>query len=237
MTISSQHMGTHGRAVQLAAFGGVIGPILFVILVGLGGALYEGYSHAGQKISELGGEGAEYALLQNLNFILLGVSVIGFAWALAQVLGPPYWGPALISIFGLSSSIANGLLPCDVGCQGQTTIGLLHNVTGLAGFVAAIVGMFILARRWQGNATWRSHVAFTRGAAFVAIAGLAWFVVTQARDTQTLSGIAQRTFVGALLIWLVVTSARLSREVSTANRPTSDSGTRASTASRQNHSD
>jgi hypothetical membrane protein len=217
--------------------GGVIGPILFVILVVLGGGLYEGYSHVGQKISELGGEGAEYALLQNLNFVLLGVSVIGFAWALAQVFGPPYWGPALIGIFGLSSSIANGLLPCDAGCQGETTIGLLHNITGLAGFVAAIVGMFVLARRWRDDPTRRSHVGFTYGAAFVAIAGLIWFVVTQALDAQSLSGIAQRTFAGALLIWITVTAPRLTREVSTADRPTSDAETSASTASQANHRD
>lgn len=237
MVTTEQHLSTDGRAVRLAALGGVIGPIVFVILVVLGGGLYEGYSHAGQKISELGGEGAEYALLQNLNFVLLGVSVIGFAWALAQVFGPPYWGAALIGIFGLSSGIANGLLPCDADCQGETTIGLLHNITGLAGFVAALVGMFVLARRWRDDPTWRSHVGFTRGAAFVAIAGLIWFVVTQALDAQSLSGIAQRTFVGALLLWITVTAARLTREVSTTDRLTSNDRTRAPTASLPSRSD
>ena len=57
-----------GRAVRLAALGGVIGPILFAVLVIVAGFAYDGYSHVSQKISELGGEGAEFALLQNLNF-------------------------------------------------------------------------------------------------------------------------------------------------------------------------
>ncbi len=103
------------RVIRLATLGGVIGPILFVMLVIVGGGVYDGYSHVSQTISELAGDGAEYALLQNLNFIVIGTLVIGFSWALAGVLGPPYLGPALIGFFGMSSSIANGLLPCDAG--------------------------------------------------------------------------------------------------------------------------
>ncbi len=197
---------------RLAAIGGVIGPILFAVLVVVGGVLYDGYSHVSQKISELGGEGAEYASLQNLNFIMLGILVIGFSWGLARVLGPPYIGPVLIALFGISSSIANGLLPCDVGCKGETTIGLLHNITGLAGFIAAIVGMFVLARRWSHDPRWQTHVPFTRAAASVAIAGLVWFVVTQATDAQAFAGIAQRVFVGAFLLWISVTAAMINRE-------------------------
>lgn len=237
MVTTGQHPSTHGGAVRLAAMGGVIGPTVFAALVVLGGALYRGYSHAGQKISELGGEGAEYAMLQNVNFVLLGVSVIGFAWALAQVFGPPYWGPALIGVFGLSSAIANGLLPCDAGCQGETTIGLLHNITGLIGFVAAIVGMFVLARRWRDDPNWRNHAGFTRGAAFVASAGFVWFFATQAMDAQSLSGIAQRTFVGALLVWIIVTAVRLTREAFSADVRTTDSEARANAASQANQSE
>lgn len=210
--MGERDIGAHGSVVRLAARGGVIGPVLFTVLVIVGGVLYDGYSHVSQKISELGGEGAKYALLQNLNFIVLGVLVIGLSWALARVLGPPHLGPASIGFFGLSSSIANGLLSCDVGCQGETTVGLLHNITGLAGFVAAIAGMFVLARRWRDDPRWQSHVGFTRGAAFVAIGGLVWFVVTQALDAQSLAGIAQRIFAGAFLLWIAVTSARLYRE-------------------------
>ena len=205
----------HSKAVRLAALGGVIGPILFVVLVIVGGVVYDGYSHVGQKISELGGEGAEYATLQNINFIMLGVLTIGFSWALARVLGPPYLGPTLIGIFGLFSWIANGLLPCDVGCQGETTVGLLHNVTGLSGFIAAIVGMFVLARRWRVDADWGSHARFTRRIAFMAVGGLAWFVATQALDAQSLAGIAQRVFAGALLLWIAVTAWKLYRQIDT----------------------
>lgn len=201
------------KAVRLAAFGGVIGPILFAVMVIIGGAVYDGYSHISQKISELGGEGAEYAIIQNLNFVMLGVFVLGLSWALARVLGPPYLGPALVGYFGLILAV-HSVLPCDPRCNGQTTIGLLHNVTGISAFIATIAGMFVLARRWRHDADWGSHARLTRRIAFVAIGGLAWFVITQALEFS-LGGIAQRVFVGALFLWIALTAWHLYRQLDT----------------------
>ena len=133
--------------------------------------------------------------------------------ALAGVLGPPYLGAALIGFFGLSSAIANGLLPCDVGCEGETTVGLLHNISGIAGFIAAIAGMFILARRWRDDPIWQPHAGFTRIAAFVALGGLAWFVGTQALDAENFAGVAQRVFAIALLLWIATTAGKLYRQM------------------------
>lgn len=201
-----------GGVVRIAALGGVLGPVLFSIGVVVGGALYDGYSHLGQKISELGGEGAEFAIVQNLNFLVLGLLVTGFAWALGRTIGPPYLGPALIGYFGLVA-VAHAWIPCDFGCQGRTTVGLIHNLTGLSGFIASIVGMSLLARRFRRDPTWRSHAGFTRGAVMVARLGLVWFVITQAADLQSVAGVAQRTFAGALLLWIAVTAWSLVRHL------------------------
>ena len=200
--------------VELLAFGGVAGPLLFVALVVAGGVLYDGYSHTSQTISELGGEGSEYAWLQNLNFIVLGVLLLGFSWALASASGAWIAGPALIAFFALSSAIGNGLLPCDLGCEGQTTVGLLHNITGLAGFVAAVAGMLVLSRRWRHDPRWQSHARLTRAAAFVALAGLVGFIATEALEAEAIDGLLQRVFVAALLGWITITGLRLSRESS-----------------------
>ena len=200
-----------GPPVRLLALGGIVGPVLFAVVVVVAASLYDGYSHIGQAISELGGEGAHYALLQSANFFVLGTLVIGFAWALARTPGVPALGAVLVGLFGLSSGIGNALLPCDLGCAGQTAIGLLHNITGMLGFLAAIVGMFLLARRWQQNTGWKSHIGFTRGGALVAIIGLVGFVATKATGIE-IYGLAQRVFVGALMLWIVVTALRLYRQ-------------------------
>lgn len=211
MNANGQRVVERSGTDRLLALGGMVGPVLFVVVIIVAGVLYEGYSHVSQAISELGGEGAEYGLLQSINFIAIGVFTLGFAWALARDLGGSIVGPLLIAVFALSSSIANGLLPCDLGCEGQTTVGLLHNVTGITGFVAAIAGMLVLARRWRADPRWRSHVAFTRGAAFVALAGLIAFIGTKASDAEAIDGLVQRVFVTAILAWVFVTSVRLHR--------------------------
>jgi hypothetical membrane protein len=200
---------TEQRWIRRAAIGGVVGPVLFVFGVIIAGTLYDDYSHVGQKISELGGDGAEHAIVQNVNFVVLGVLVLGFVWALARVCGPPLSGPALIAYFALSSCIANALLPCDPGCEGESTVGVLHIVTGLLGFIAAIAGMFVLARRWRSDPEWSAHARFTKGAAIAGVVGLVGFVVTQAADAPTYSGLAQRSFVVVLLAWIAVTALRL----------------------------
>ena len=39
---------------RMAAVGGVVGPLTFVVLVLTAGAMYDGYSHISQAVSELG---------------------------------------------------------------------------------------------------------------------------------------------------------------------------------------
>jgi hypothetical membrane protein len=220
MSDPAQHANDRAVLMRAAARGGVVGPGLFIAIVVLGGWLSDGYRHASQKISELGGQGASFAGLQNVNFIVLGVLVLGFAWALGRHLGAPHHGPVLLGIFGISSCIANGLLPCDVACAGETPVAMAHNVTGLLGFLAAIAGMTVLARRWRHDPRWRHHVLPTVGAAVVALGGLMWFITTQSTDPlHPLGGIAQRLFVGTLLLWITRTAWLLHRQL-TAIRPT-----------------
>lgn len=224
MSRQAQHARDETRLMRWAARGGVAGPAIFAGVVVLGASLSDGYSHLSQKISELGGEGAEFAALQNANFILLGILVIAFAWALGRTLGPPHHGAALLTVFGISSCIANGLLPCDVGCSGETPVALAHNVTGVLGFLSAIAAMRILARRWRHDPRWEHHATVTNWAAVASILGLLWFIATQALDAHALGGLAQRVFVSALLLWVARTAWLLDRQLATL-LPTTKVGT------------
>ncbi len=223
-----QLQNTHrsSPAVRWLALGGVVGSALFVTLIVVAGLLDEGYSHTSQAISELGGEGADYPALQSANFIVFGLLVVGFAWALGRHLGGSLLGPALIAFFGLTTAIGNGVLQCDLGCEGQSTEGLLHNISGVSGFVAAIVGMFVLVRRWRPDPTWQSHARFTRVIALVALGGLVAFIATQGLEAEAVDGLAQRVFAAALLIFIAVTALRLHREVSRSAIVAASSSTR-----------
>jgi hypothetical protein len=77
--------------------------------------------------------------------------------------------------------------------------------------------MIVLARRWRHDPRWLHHVAPTVAAVVVAIGGLTWFIVTQEADPlHPLGGVAQRVFVGALLLWIARTAWLLQRQLTSA---------------------
>lgn len=199
--------------LRAAALAGAIAPVVFITGIIVAGTQFAGYSHLSQEISQLGGVEATAPWIQNTNFILLGLLMVGLAWSLGQVLGRPHRGAILIGGFGVLAAIAQALLPCDAGCDGVTATGLAHILTGLSGFLAAIAATFVLARRWDADPAWRRHAQFTRRIRLVMIGGLVWFIATQALKAEALSGLAQRTFAGSLLFWLSVTGWRTYRAV------------------------
>lgn len=198
--------------LRVLALCGIAGPILFAVLVTVGGAIYEGYSHATQSVSELGGVEAEHPLLQNINFFILGPMFILFAAGLHLGIRDgrgSIIGPALIGVFGLTV-ILNGIFPCDAGCDAETWQGLTHNGTGLGGFLAGILGIFLVSRRIKGDSDWNSLYRFSRmfcAASLVCL--VVWIAVGQIADVESVNGILQRLFVGVWFTWTMVMAFKL----------------------------
>lgn len=199
--------------LRFLALCGIAAPIVFVILVTVGGFIYEGYSHAIQAVSELGGVEAQYPLLQNTNFFVIGVLFIAFAFGLHRGIGGgrgSTLGPVLVGLFGVSSGLANAFLPCDPGCEFQSITGTMHNLTGLGGFIAAIAGIFVISRRLRGDPHWHSFHRFswiTGVAALVSL--LLWIGVAKAAEIDSVNGLLQRLFIAVWFIWVEVMALRL----------------------------
>lgn len=212
------------RTLKVLALCGISGPIIFAILVTVAGFLYQDYSHLSQAISELGGVGAEYPLIQNANFLIIGVFIIALAYGLhrGNVGGQrPTLGPVLIGLFGVSSGILNAVFPCDPGCEFHSLTGTLHNVTGLAGFIAAITGMLVISKRLQGDTNWHNLSRFSLVAGVAALVSLlVWIGVGEAAEVESVNGLLQRLFVGVWFVWVEVMAIRLfqlSRQTSAGN--------------------
>ncbi|MEE9202181.1 MAG: DUF998 domain-containing protein, partial [Dehalococcoidia bacterium] len=155
----SQNSTDRNSTLKLLALCGIAAPIIFAVLVVVGGFIYEGYSHATQAISELGGVEAQYPIIQNVNFFVLGILVVAFAVGLHRGIGGgrgSRLGPVLVGVFGVVAGIGNAFLPCDAGCDFQSLTGTMHNLTGLGGFVALIAGIFLISRRLKGDPRWHS---------------------------------------------------------------------------------
>lgn len=209
----SQDSTSGNSTMGLLALCGIAAPIVFVTLVTFAAFLYPGYSHITQAVSELGGVEAKNPLIQNINFFLLGVLILAFAVGLHQGIDGgrgSKLGPVLMGFFGVSSGVANAVLPCDAGCEFQSLTGTLHNVTGLAGFLAAIVGMFVISRRLGQDLHWRSYQRYTLvSAAAALISLLLWIGVAKAAGVGSVNGVLQRLFIGVWLLWIEVTAIKL----------------------------
>ncbi|MEJ7806440.1 MAG: DUF998 domain-containing protein [Telluria sp.] len=181
----------------------ILGALTIVLLTLIGGAMFPGYRHAAQFISELGAHGAPHATVVNYaGFLPAGILICSFAvlaWkALPRSVGTTC-GMVGIALFGFGYIVAT-FYPCEAGCRpAQVTANqVVHNVLGLAGYVTAPLALALLgwqARRWTG-ASMLVALGFT-GAVF-ALIGLMLL-----SPEFAYVGIAQRVLEASVLSWVV----------------------------------
>ena len=196
--------------VRALGFLACIGALTFTVGIGVAGAMYPGYSHIDQMISELGGPDATHPEIQNLNFILFGITIVGLAVAISLRSGAVSIATVLFACLGIFGTTTEGIIHCDSGCLGKTSEGMAHNMSGLFGFVAGVAALLILARRWRNDPMWSAYARFTRICGLASLGGLLFFIGTGAAKATSIDGLAQRTFAVPLLVWAAVMGWRLS---------------------------
>ncbi|HEX9413608.1 MAG TPA: DUF998 domain-containing protein [Ktedonobacterales bacterium] len=103
------------RSTRLLLAGGVVGPLLFIVVFLIEGATRPGYSVWRNQVSdlELSNQGWE----QIANFLVCGLLCIGLAVGLRRIWRAgraSVWGPLLIGLFGLGL-VAAGVFLTDPG--------------------------------------------------------------------------------------------------------------------------
>lgn len=210
------------RALGIAV---IFGAVAFVALIVIAGFAYPGYSHVSQMISELGGVDATQPWIQNLGFVIFGLTVMGLAIGLMIDAGKVFVSAILLGVLGLSGAVAEGLAHCDSGCNGATTEGAIHLGFGLIGFVCGIVAVYLLARRWRRDPRWSSLAGFARWCAWLSTAAFALFMISG--GLPDIDGLAQRLFAAVLLTFVVGTGWRLASGPSPARSDAARSVTQA----------
>jgi len=193
------------------ALAGVAGPILFVLLFTLAGALSPGYSPLLQPISDLGAIGP-YRWIQNTNFVLSGLLllafVFGFFWRMRPVI-PRTWlrlSTFCLILTGAGLTIV-GFFPTDIpGFPPVSLHGLVHDILFFVIFGALLIALFVIGWRLRKNPAWH------RDGWYVTITGLgmiALFVVLVIMTQRQLGGLFQRIFEIEAFAWYVVMGWRL----------------------------
>lgn len=214
------------RLTRWLLVGGVIGPLLFIVVFLIEGATRPGYSVWRNYVSELAlsDQGWE----QIVNFIVCGSLCVGFAFGLRRVwqAGPAsLWGPLLIGLFGLSLVVAGVFVtdpargyPPGAPLTGspQTFHGTVHGVNALIAFPALGVAFFVLARRFAVEPEWRGWATYSRvvGAVFLLLfpIGTISGVLDEHHVLSAPTGIIQRVQIILGWTWLSLVAYRVLRE-------------------------
>ena len=201
--------------------GGVIGPILFVVVFLIEGWTREGYDPMRHFVSTL--SLGEQGWQQITNFLVTGILFIAGAVGLRRAIrdGPgSRWGPILIGTAGLGVFLA-GVFVTDpaMGYPPGSPAGLpstsswhgaIHNVVSLLVFAGLPIATFVVARRFRGDGSLWALYSVATGVAML-IGTVLMFVAF-----QDWIGLFQRIVIILGFGWVSLLCLRFRREVSTA---------------------
>lgn len=214
------------RVTRLLLAGGLVGLLLFIVVLLIEGATRPGYNawrHFGSQLS-LSDQGWE----QIANFLICGVLCVGFALGLRRALHRgrgATWGPILLGIFGLSL-ISAGIFvtgpalgyPPGAGIRSgpETLHSMIHGLSGLVAFTTLAAACFVLARRFAGDAQWHGWALYSSLTGAVVLISLISSNVTATLDMNGAwpsapTGLVQRIGIIAGWTWIALLAAHLLR--------------------------
>jgi hypothetical membrane protein len=218
------------RLTRFLLAGGVIGPVLFIIVFLIEGATRPGYSAWRNYVSQLStGEGG---WVQIANFIVCGLLSLGFAlalwssWSSSRPARGFAWGPTLLIIFGLDLIVA-GIFVTDpalgyppgspLGSQGQTLHGDIHGVAGLLTFGVLAAACFVYAQRFRSDPDWKGWTAYSNVTGAIIALGFIAATVSSVLDERGVvpnapTGLIQRIAIIAGWGWIALLALRLLRK-------------------------
>ena len=189
---------------QIGAWAGIIAPILFTVLVIVESLLRSGYSQIYNYISDLGV--GPYAIIQNANFIILGLLSLVFALGFGRTLAASSGRRArsvvgIIVVFGLGTTMF----------AGASLLFIAYFAYTLTAFIAffTIIAAQLLTWRSLKNSdgkTWGRYRAYSLISGLLSLVLL--FVFSSTLSTAY-HGATERVFVAVPLIWIEVTGIKL----------------------------
>ncbi|MFB6253057.1 MAG: DUF998 domain-containing protein [Halobacteriaceae archaeon] len=195
------------RTLSLA---GVLGPVIFWIVIGILGILTPEYSAVTDVISDLGAVTAPFALIQRINFIILGLGILAFAIGLDRQFREswrPWIGVILIGMFGVIGVMGAGIFQSNPTNPDSLT-HMLHSIVSVIGFLAGLIGIPLTSWRLYKENQWSGYQSRLIVIAITTIV-IGSFGIFLASNGTSWPGLGQRLFVGVLTGWIAYHSFSL----------------------------
>lgn len=191
---------------------GIIAPIVRQLVINTTAIITPGYSSVGNYLSELGAEGAPFALSFNFfGITLIGLflvfAAIGFYEHLHDIAGGQIisW---LLALSGLSFFLL-GFFPCTAGCipDADNLQMKMHMLTGTIGLGAQIWAplMFGLIGFANGLRNRERLTALILG--FLGVCGYIYLIFNH--QDISFAGLIQRLVQGSADLWLLIMAIQL----------------------------
>lgn len=194
---------------RLGAWAGIVGPVAYVAIWALAGALRPGYDPVSQAISELAEIGAATRPAMTLAFVVFGLTALPFAAAVRGGLpGDTRPVAAAIVVCGLAT-VGAGLFPCTQGCPGpgSSISDTGHAITATVGYLTLMAAPLLTARLlWNAGPPWQALARWSLAVGVVgSVAMLAWTLGL----FGAAGGAGQRAFNTLADLWWAATGVAL----------------------------
>ena len=217
--------GTSSLALRLCLWAGIVGPIFFVLVFTIDGALTPGYSAMRDVISflELGPTG----WIQRLNFLLSGLLFILFALGFFRWMRPMiasiwrYVDTALLVLVGVGLIMASLFLPNPPGTPQTSVNAVLHTIAFTLVFLPLGIACLVIGGKFIRTAGWRIHGLYSLLTGlppiFVSLGNLTSLFTPAAPETPfsasspwpQVGGLINRAVVVIAFAWVVILASRM----------------------------
>ncbi len=141
-----------------------------------------------------------FGALMNVAFFAFGVGSLALAFGLYRAVHNTVAAPLLLAVASVLWFLLGALQTEPGGAE-----SVAHFAVALTSFLLILVVMFLFARRFRGDARWRSFALPTLVWAIVAVA--AFCLIPLLGDE--VFGVSERVFVAVWVSWLLATAIRL----------------------------
>ncbi|HEY4942782.1 MAG TPA: DUF998 domain-containing protein [Rhizomicrobium sp.] len=196
---------------RLAAWAGMIGPVLFVAVFTIEGWLRPGYDPFANFVSalSLGPRG----WVQIANFVVLGALLLTFARGVAAAFPSgkaSRAGPLLLAIVAVCYLLSGPFVmdPMVTPPAQMSLHGTLHQLFGALVFSLSPIACFVFFRRFRDEPRWRAFARWTLAAGLISVAAVALLAILPAKPYaapnafNAWQGVLQRAAIVANMVWL-----------------------------------
>lgn len=199
--------------MSLRRFGilcGIMGPLIWLSLIAVAGALRPEFDYVTQYISELGERGSSTELMMRYAaFGFTGLLYLCFAAALQAIFGDEKLsslGAALIALDGVGR-IGAGVFACDPGCEGFSSNQELHRLFATVGFLSGVLAAVVWGIIFRRHAWLQGLSMYSVGSGVLALIFL--LLMSWDRNPVNAPGLFELLATGLLSVWVMVFAIRL----------------------------